>query len=200
MSKQNAPRCTGTTKTGQPCKASPLKGTDRCLAHSDADTRASVGFTPDAGARGGRPRLPKPSELARQLVERNVCAILRPHFKALGLQLNDDGCVEPLDRGAILTGESKDGTVVASTIEDLGAQIAAAEKLLDRVYGRPKQQTEISGPEGGPINLQAPDDATDRSTRAAMLLARAGQLPEAALSGSNGNGSNGNGSNGNGRH
>ena len=83
-----------------------------------------------------------------------MAAVLRPHFKALGLHLNDDGTITPLERGAIITGESKEGTVVPSVIEDLAAQIAAAEKLLDRVYGRPKQQTEISGPDGGPLEVR----------------------------------------------
>ncbi len=73
-----------------------------------------------------------------------MAAVLRPHFKALGLHLADDLTVTPLERGAILTGQSKDGTVVASTIEDLAAQMEAAEKLLDRIYGRPKQSTELA--------------------------------------------------------
>lgn len=146
--------CQGTNKAGKPCNGNPLKGGDYCLAHADEQTRASVGFGGSrAGALGGRPSLPKPTELARELIERNVVAVLRPHFKALGVMLNDDGTTGPLDHGAILTGEAKDGTVVPSTIEDLGAQIAAAEKLLDRIYGRPKQQTEVSGPDGGPVTV-----------------------------------------------
>jgi hypothetical protein len=41
-------------------------------------------------------------ELARQLVERNAIAILRPHFKALGLMLEDDGSTTLLDSGAVV--------------------------------------------------------------------------------------------------
>lgn len=59
---------------------------------------------------------------------------------------------------------------------------------MDRSYGRPKQQTEISGPEGGPISLVPPDDSLDRSTRAAELLARASHVLEPTQNG-NGNGS-----------
>ena len=52
--------------------------------------------------------------------------------------------------------------------------IAAAEKLLDRVYGRPKQATEISGPAGGPIETRelVPSDA-DFHTQVAEVLAEA---------------------------
>jgi hypothetical protein len=107
------------------------------------------------------------------LVEENVAAILRPHFKALGLRLNDDGSVEQLERGAILTGESKDGEVRASLIEDLGAQIAAAEKLLDRVYGRPKQATEISGPDGGPLTTALITDPSMAAQARDLLRAAA---------------------------
>lgn len=129
-----------------------------CRAHSpdlsETNRFGSHAQAKAAGDVGGRPPMPKPTEVARQLVERHVFAVLAPHFKTLGLELGADGEVTPLPRGAIITGESKDGEVIASTIEDLGAQIAAAEKLLDRVYGRPKQATEISGPDGEPIGTR----------------------------------------------
>jgi hypothetical protein len=133
----------------------PEEDQDWCAAHhpdlTGTDRFGSPAQAKAAGELGGRPALPKPTDVARRLVEENVAAILRPHFKALGLLLQDDGTVTPLERGAVLTGESKEGVVKASDIEDLAGQMAAAEKLLDRVYGRPKQATEISGPEGGPI-------------------------------------------------
>jgi len=31
--------------------------------------------------------------------------------------------------------------------------MAAADKLLDRIYGRPKQATEITGAGGGPLTF-----------------------------------------------
>lgn len=120
---------------------------------------------------GGRPRIPKPTELARQLVERHAAAILRPHFKALGLHLADDGTTTPLEQGAIVVHQGE-----ATLIEDLAAQISAAERLLDRVYGRPRQQLEHTGEGGGPVEISAPEpiDAAERSRRAAVLLAEIG--------------------------
>jgi hypothetical protein len=178
--------CSGTTRKGTPCKAAPLKGTDRCLAHTDKEARGSIRFGgPQPGS--GRKPLPKPTELARQLVERHVTAIFRPHFKALGLMLHDDGTTTKLDTGAIVVHHGQ-----ATGIEDLGAQIAAARELLDRVYGKPRQATETSGPDGSPIEqLIVPTDA-DRARKVATILAEAGAAGTRAQA-LNGHG-NGNGS------
>lgn len=168
-------QCKGVNKAGGPCRATPLRDSDWCAAHDPTLPESSrFGSSAQArSARGGQKPWPKPTEVARRLVEENVAAILRPHFKALGLRLNDDGSVEQLERGAILTGESKDGEVRASLIEDLGAQIAAAEKLLDRVYGRPKQATEISGPDGGPLTTALITDPSMAAQARDLLRAAA---------------------------
>lgn len=145
--------CGGTTKKGAPCRGNAVTGTDRCIAHSDRETQRIRGFG-GSQARAGRPPLPKPTDLARELVERHVVAILRPHFRALGLELADDGSATPIESGgAKLFGTSRDGVVRPSDVEDLGAQIAASEKLLDRVYGKPKVSAEVSGPAGEPVPI-----------------------------------------------
>ena len=177
-------QCKGTTKKGRPCKSPPLKGTDFCLSHSGADTRRKVQFV--GGQPGsGRPRLPTPSEVARKLIEENIVVILRPHFHALGYDVEVTGqgigLVKLDGGGAKLYGESRDGVVRASDFEDLGAQIAAADKLWDRIYGRPKQSTEVTGPDGGPIehdHVGIPTSQDFQSGVAAVL----------ATAGANGNG------------
>lgn len=175
------PRCTGKTKKGTRCKAAPLKGTDHCLAHSDAKIRESVGFVPDNGKAGRKP-LPKPTDIARKLIEENELALQRPYWRTLGYDVvigeNGPELVALQEGGAKLHGESRDGDIKVSDAEDLGAMITAAEKLQDRVYGRPKQVAEISGPEGGPVELNLPVDAQARSARAAALLAQHGQLDD----------------------
>lgn len=180
---EKAKRCgelSGNTgKTGKPCGAWPLKGQKTCLAHADADTRASVGFVADAGKLGGRPRVPTATELMRKVVEENVAKILAPHFRALGYELKIDGdkidLVEIPGGGVKLHGESKDGIVKVSEFEDLAAMIAAAERLFDRALGRPKQATEISGPGGRPIEHDHVAVPTDRQFHkdVAKLLAEA---------------------------
>jgi hypothetical protein len=50
-------------------------------------------------------------------------------------------------------------------------------KRHDPAY-RDSYRVEHTGPDGGPIQVQAPPDATERSRRAAALLADAGGLPD----------------------
>lgn len=177
-------RCAGTTKKGQPCKAMPLKGRDTCLAHSDPDTRASVGFVPEAGKLGGRPRIPRPTEVLREIVESDVLAFIEPELRILGLEVAYDEDDRPRLRrreggGAKLYASSKDGDTVVSSYEDLAAMAAAANRIFDRVYGRPRQAVEHSGPEGGPIRTEQGVDLArlplDDRRQLLELLEKAGQ-------------------------
>lgn len=181
--------CTGKTTRGTKCKASPLKGTKRCAAHPlDPDAAGSTRFGSHAQAKaagqlGGRPRLPRPSEIAQQLIERNELALQRPYWRALGYDvvIGEHGpeLVQLDDGGAKIYGESKDGDINMTEHDDLGAQMNAAEKLQDRVYGRPKQATEITSPDGGGFVLIAPANATEKSRKAAELLRDAGAIDAA---------------------
>lgn len=132
--------CKGTTRAGKPCKSPPLKDSDFCLSHSDAKTRESVGFVADNGLQG-RPRLPRPSDVARQLVEQDVRVTLAPYFRTLGYEIEDgeDGLtLVPIPGGgAKLYGESKDGEIKMTDYDDLGAMVNVSEKLQDRLYGKP---------------------------------------------------------------
>lgn len=178
--------CAGTNSAGDPCGAAPLKGKDHCAAH-DPEAPASSRFGSPAQAReagrlGGRPALPKPSDIARRLIEENELALQRPYWRTLGYDVrignNGPELVELDEGGAKLFGTSKDGLVRVSSHEDLEAMQRAAERLQDRVYGRPKQQTEISGPEGAPIEVVpiAPDP--DRAATIAALLRDQGAISE----------------------
>lgn len=186
MSKRS---CKKQTKKGKPCGAPPLKpGTviegvsvsgDYCRQHDkDLPDSARIG---GAQPGSGRPRVPTATEVMRNLVEENVAAILSPHFRILGYEVVIDpkkgiGLKALEAGGAKLYGESREGIINASQYEDLGAQLAAAEKILDRVFGRPKQATEISGPGGGPIEADIIGVPTEREfqTGVAKILAEAG--------------------------
>jgi hypothetical protein len=166
------PRCSGTNgKTGAPCRAWPLHGTDRCLAHSDATARESVGFVA-ANGKAGRPRNPRPSEVARQLIEQNVLVLQRPYWRTLGydVELGPDGprLVE-LEAGGAKMHSTSGGYVSMSKHDDLGAMMAAAERLQDRVYGKPTQATEISGPDGGPVEVIDTSDPENVAALHALL-------------------------------
>lgn len=183
-------RCKGKTKAGKACSSHPLKESDFCLSHSDAKTRESVGFVADNG-KAGRPRVPTATEVMRQVVEEHVTVILAPHFAVLGYELlieqDEKGetkiGLKPLEEGgAKLFGESRDGVVKMSTHEDLGAQLAAAEKILDRALGRPKQATELTGAGGGPVEVDmigVPTEA-DFHEGVAKILQEAGAVGDDA--------------------
>lgn len=144
-------RCTAATTTGKPCQAHPLKGTSLCLAHSDRQSRESLGFRADNG-KGGRKPNPRAVDVLRERLEARIDEVLDPLFEAL---------------------EAEASIVVGTGLvrqADHRTRITAVRELLDRVYGKPKQQTEITGANGGPVQFVAPLDAAERSARAAALL------------------------------
>lgn len=146
MGQRRKRHCKGRTRAGKPCKAWPLHGSDRCLAHSDGKTRESTGFG-DTQGRAGRPAVPRITELRRRQVEAEAEAILEPYLRAI--------------KGAVLHATYQ-GEITLTDIPDLGARIDAAEKLLDRIEGRPRQLTELSGPEGSPVEVNLKDPETAR--------------------------------------
>lgn len=111
-------------------------------------------------------------EIEKQLLEENAVAWMNPYWQALGFELviTDDGpkLQELEDGGAMIYGESKDGDINMTSHPDLGARINAAEKLRDRVFGRPRQTTEITGPGGGKIEVDVASSAVE-DARAAFL-------------------------------
>lgn len=184
-------KCAETTRKGNPCKANPLlAGTvidgitvtgKWCRQHDhDLPSSSKIHATRTPEQMGGRPKLPRPSEVAQRLIERNVLALQKPYWRALGYDvvIGAEGLelVELENGGVKLFGESKDGEICVSETDDLDAMQRAAERLQDRVYGRPKQATEITSPDGGAVILVAPADATAKSRKAAELLKDLGRV------------------------
>lgn len=137
-------KCKGKTKAGKACRAVPLKkGTELegvkvsgrwCRQHDEdlPDSARIGGAQPGAG----RPRNPRVVDVMRERVEAEIEAILKPYFDTL----------------KEATEVAKyEGVVYTSDVPDLRARVEAAEKLLDRVYGKPTQVAEISAPGGGPL-------------------------------------------------
>jgi hypothetical protein len=149
-------RCTAKTKAGGQCKAAPLKGKKRCMAHQPRKDRDARGFGgPQEGS--GRPPKPRTVDIMRELVEENAMAALKPYWATLGYEVKQrkDGSFyleESGDGGAKMTA-SYEGTVYVSTTDDLRDQREAAEKIFDRAYGKPAQAVELSGKKGDPIEL-----------------------------------------------
>lgn len=110
-------RCHATTRKGAACQAAPLSERDVCLAHADADTRALVGFVPDAGALGGRPAKPPVLDVLRERVEAEI-----------------DRCIAPFEEALAATRNGE---------PDHAIRLRAAESVLDRLYGKPTHKTEL---------------------------------------------------------
>jgi hypothetical protein len=148
--------CKAKTKAGKPCRGHPLEGTDFCIAHSDEITKGKLGF---GGAQpgSGQPRKPRPHELSQRLMEENLAAVERPYWKALGYDIVAKGDGSGLELVELEHGGAREvaafkGEVYVSDVEDLAAQMTAAEKLKDRIYGKPKQEVQVAG--DLPIHLE----------------------------------------------
>ena len=58
------------------------------------------------------------------------------------------------------------------------ARVAAAVAILDRGWGRPLQATELSGPDGGPVQIeQVERDADEFASRVLRLASARGLAP-----------------------
>lgn len=157
--------CAGTNKQGNPCKSTAVGESGFCRAHDESLPPEQRFGTPEqAGIAGAspKPHVPGVIEEMRRQVESRIDEVLAPYFEAL--------------TGAQLT-TTHEGEVVVSDVADLAARIAAAERLLDRVYGRPKQATELSGTGGGPLVLAGASDDELRNVAAAIAAKRAAEAP-----------------------
>lgn len=147
-------KCKGTTKAGKSCKANPLKGRDTCIAHADEETRTSLNF--QQGPRPGRPRTPTVIEAIREKVEAQADEVVAKLWEM----------VESAER-AVVVGNGSDAHV--EIVPDSDLRLKAIREMLDRSHGRPKQTAEISGPEGGPVELAA--DIDEPKVQAALAKA-----------------------------
>jgi hypothetical protein len=163
-------RCKGTSRSGKRCKAWPLHGSDRCAAHPlspDSPRFGSPEQAAAAGRLGGRPRNPRPHERMRERIEAEIEALIAPYFEAA-------------TQAVVVI--KYEGEAIVTDIADWGARIAAVEKLLDRVYGKPTEAVEITGADGGPIGAEivAVDefDADTRKLAHDLLASAAGRAPK----------------------
>ena len=149
-------KCKAKTKAGKPCSRPPVIGETHCLAHMSRKEREARGFggpQPDSG----RPKKPRVTDVMRKKIEAEIDKVLKPYFEAL--------------EGAVVHAVYE-GRVIPSEHPDLAARIAAAEKLLDRVYGKPGQALELTGKDGSPIEIDALAFTDPKVRKAADEFAR----------------------------
>lgn len=125
----------------------------------------------------------KPHELMRVVIESNPVAFMQPYLDALGIRIvfvpdpsdplvmRPTAVVDPNSLGTTLYGISKDGQVIVSRHKDIEAQQRAAERLFDRVYGKPKQTNIIAGAASQDDPLIVPFDQQRQAEVAAILEA-----------------------------
>jgi hypothetical protein len=140
-------RCKGLNKQGEPCKAAPLKDRDVCLAHAEPELREKTGFVPDNG-KGGRPRQPRPTELLRE----KMLELIDPAVDAIRDALEAER--------AIVVGSGEHAEV--ELVPDHPVRTRAAQEVFDRTAGKPAQAVEVTGADGGAVEVEA---ATDHETR-----------------------------------
>lgn len=163
--------CTGTTRKGAPCRGNALKGRDVCIAHADDVTKESLRFG-GAQAGAGRPKTPRAVDVLRERIERDIEKWLKPIEDALTAERFvgfDDG--------------------EAVYAEDHATRLRAAAEGFDRAYGKPKQISEVSGPDGAAIPVTAVEvpDTEQYRQRVAEIAATTSGLALVATNG-NGNG------------
>lgn len=167
-----ARQCKGTTRKGGACGAPPLKpGTliddvavsgNWCRQH-DEDLPASARI---GGAQpgGGRPKQPTATEAYAAELHRRV----GEHIDQLVGRLVDIAL--DAERTVVVGTGPNARTEIAP---DQGLQLAALRELNDRILGRPKQQTEVTGAGGGPVELVEIPNTAEYRARVAALAASA---------------------------
>ena len=127
----------------------------------------------------------------QQVIESNPMAFMQPYLDALGIRvffvpdpadpaiLHPTAVIDPDSLGTVLYGVSKDGHVVISRHKDIEAQQRAAERLFDRVYGKPKQTNVIAGAQNADDPQLVPFDDKRQAEVAAIL--EAAQRPSHGL-------------------
>jgi hypothetical protein len=170
-------RCTATTLAGKLCPNAkvavtlPMRGKKideengelkrvkltTCMAHAPQKVRVLVGFTQHG--KGGRKPKPSVPQLMREMVEEHAGEVMAAFFEALEAE-------KP-----VVVGNGPHAKL--KMVPDPSTRMRAGDSLLDRVYGKPKQTTEVTGGEGGPVRVHLPDDE-ERARQVADVLKQTG--------------------------
>ncbi len=158
--------CKGKAQSGEQCRAYPLRpGTEFggvtvsgewCITH---DPEIPTDAKPQGAQPGsGRKRNPRAIDVLRRRLEERADEVLNPLFAALEADV------------ATVVGRGEEAMVDYQP--DHRTRLLAVKEILDRVYGRPKQATEITGPAGGPVQVIDPGNAEARDAIAELLRHR----------------------------
>lgn len=149
-------RCKAKTKKGKRCRnGAVVDGV--CLSHAPRNVKDERGFGGSQEG-SGRPRLPRPHEVLREKIEADIESWLAPLIVARG-------------KGKpIKTWDGKQHKIIYVDDPELGMK--ATKLAFSLVYGKPRQPLEITGEDGGAIELET--DLADPAVKEALFdVARA---------------------------
>lgn len=133
-------RCTAKTKQGKRCRNGPVARHEQCIAHLPRTVKDSLGFGgPQEGS--GPPRLPRPHEELRRRIEQDIDRWLAPLEAALSTS-------KP-----VVMWDQAEGRHRIELVSDPELGMKAMKLAFDRVYGRPRQQVELTGEDGGAVRI-----------------------------------------------
>lgn len=169
-------RCKAKTRsTGEPCpmhrailehpKTGKLYRAATCYAHLPPKIQEMFEAKPVGGkipGNGGARKRPTPNTVLKQIFEQEVTTWIKPYLEALKAE-------KP-----IVVGNGRHARV--QMVPDHRTRQNAAEAIWDRLYGKPKQQTEFSG-EVEITSVEVPK-SKDRALEVAQILAAAGAVPD----------------------
>lgn len=145
------------SREGEVC-GKPLWGdTEKCWGHQPKEVKEAKGF---GGAQegSGRPRRPREIELYQEVAN---------EFQEEIRQALRDGLTA---KRAVVVGNGSDAHT--EEVDDIPTRLKTVDMIADRLHGKPRQSTEISGPQGQPIAATVITDS-DVAEAARDVLRRA---------------------------
>lgn len=148
------PRCKATTIRDEPCKSPSVQANGFCVAHQPQEVKDSIGF---GGAQpgSGRPRRPREIELYQEVAT---------EFQEEIRQALRDGLTA---KRSVVVGNGPDAHT--EEVEDIPTRLKTVDMIADRLHGKPRQATEISGPEGHPLTTNIISDPEIAEAARAVL-------------------------------
>lgn len=157
--------CTGTTRAGVDCPQFAQRVTIRgkryqlktCVMHASPAIQKELGIGEHPG---GRPPKVSAPDIMRERFEAEAVRYLKPYEEALEAMR------------AVVVGNGASAHI--QMVEDVTTRLKAAEAIMDRVFGRPKQGIDIGGGLT-PVEISIPQD-DQRKQDVAAILAESGAL------------------------
>lgn len=163
------PKCNAITNAGNPCPNTAAIVTIKekryklktCVMHSSDPIKKALGIHKSQHHGQGRKKKKTALDIVRERIEGEADRYLQPLEDAL------------IALKAVVVGNGASAHIEYT--DDLALRVDTAFKILDRVYGRPKQITEVSGTDGDAIEIRVPNDEA-RKQSVAAILAQTGAL------------------------